>query len=74
MLSAKQVSRLSRTRRTISEKRPVVDAAKAAYHGYQLAEQLAGLRHGWGRIKAALFEFFVFAAAAAVVLVAGRFL
>jgi hypothetical protein len=24
------------------------------YHGYQFAEQLGGLRHGWGRLKAAL--------------------
>ena len=56
------------------EKRPAFDAAKTAYHGYQIAEQLGGLRHGWGRIKAALFEFFVFAAAAAIALVAGRYL
>src|SRR5580704_17698838 len=36
------------------EKRPALDAAKAAYQGYQLAEQLGGLRHGRGRLKAAL--------------------
>jgi hypothetical protein len=56
------------------EKRPAVDAAKAAYHGYQLAEQLSELRHGWEEIKAALFQFFVFAVAAAVVLLIGKFL
>jgi hypothetical protein len=56
------------------EKRPVVDAAKAAYHGYQFAEQLSELRNGWEEIKAALFQFFVFAAAAAIVLLAGKFL
>jgi hypothetical protein len=33
------------------EKRPVIDAPKTAYHGYQLAELLGELRHGWGRIK-----------------------
>jgi hypothetical protein len=56
------------------EKRSGLDAAKAAYHGYQIAEQLSGLRQGWGRAKAALFEFFVFAAAAAFVLIVGRYL
>jgi hypothetical protein len=55
------------------EKRPL-DGAKTAYHAYQLAEQLGELRHGWGRLKAALFEFFVFAAAAAIALLAGKFL
>jgi hypothetical protein len=56
------------------EKRAGLDAAKAAYHGYQIAEQLSGLRNGLGRIKAALFKFFVFAAAAVVALIAGRYL
>jgi hypothetical protein len=39
------------------EKRPL-DGAKTAYHAYRLAEQLSELRHGWGRIKETLFEFF----------------
>jgi hypothetical protein len=56
------------------ESHPALEAAKAAYHGYQVMEQLSGLRHGWGRIKAALFEFFVFAAAAGVALIAGKYL
>jgi hypothetical protein len=59
--------------RARGEKRPVFDAAKAAYHGYQLAEQLSGLRRGWDGFKAALFEFFIFAAAAGLVLIAGRY-
>ena len=29
------------------EKRSTVDAAKSAYNGYQLAEQLSELRNGW---------------------------
>ena len=56
------------------DKRGAVDGAKAVYHGYQLAEQLGELRRGWGRIKAALFEFFVFAAAAAIALIVGKYL
>jgi hypothetical protein len=56
------------------EKHPAVDAVKTLYHGYQIAEQMSELRLGWGRIKAALFDFFVFAAAAAVALLIGKFL
>jgi len=56
------------------EKSRLTDAAKAAYHGYQIAEQLSDLRRGWDGFKAALFEFFIFAAAAGIVLLIGRYL
>jgi len=55
------------------EKSRLTDAAKAAYHGYQIAEQLSDLRRGWDGFKAALFEF-IFAAAAGIVLLIGRYL
>lgn len=54
-----------------SKKRTRLDDAKTAYHVVDALHQVSQLRRSWNDLKAALFEFLIFATAAGVALLAG---